>query len=980
MSDLPYIAEYARSARSSCKVCHQKIEKGILRLATVTKSPMFDGKMTHWYHYECFFKKQKIRNVAEISNFESIRWEDQENIKKKIDERLPGVNPDLKTDGLKTGGERSKKRKSVKKKNEDFAIQYAKSSRSECKGCGEKIIKGDIRISKKDYESDEARRFGGLDKWHHVECFVKLRNDLEFYDSAGSLFGLDSLSTEHQKEICDKIPKITPPAKSTDEVDNGPSPKKSKIDLDDLKNQNVILFEYRDKLSELSSAELTKLLRFNDQQPPTGKEEILNLLADAMVFGVLSPCELCSGQYEFRSGVGYYCTGNRDEWMKCENVVTEPERGEFKIPEKLETKYSFLESYKYVPRKRIFQVTAPATVTSTSVENTRAKLNVILPLKNMTFVVLGVSPELKATLKFEIAKLGGKVIGSIYPDTTGIVSTKEMVKKAGKHMEKAKSYGIQVVPESFVDACKEGGNAADHLISMNLASWGSNPLARLKTEEEKMKRTTEIVLEKKKLQVKGGMIVDPESCLEDRAHVYREGKDIYSIALCLSDLQSERNSYYKMQILESDNGKRYWFFRSWGRIGTTIGDHKTESLALDKALRKFRTTFLDKTKNDWYQRNNFVKYPGKMVLMDVSYDDAPDLNKKLKIPSKLPPQVQDLMSLIFNINDMKDVMLEYELDYDKMPLGKLSKRQIQEAYSILTKLQEHIEKAGDASKCVSFSNQFYTLVPHNFGNRNPPIIDNLKLLQEKREILDNLLEMEIAYSIMNTPAELEENVNSLDQFYEKLNAVIEVVEKDSDEFKMLKTYTKNTHAQTHSSYSLKIAEAYRVKRHEEERRFKPFKKLHNRKLLWHGSRLTNFAGILSQGLRIAPKEAPTTGYMFGKGIYFADMVSKSANYCATKGKNDTGLLLLCEVALGDMHERTQADYIEKLPPGKHSCKGVGQTAPNPLQSRKRDDGVEIPLGNGIPSNVKKSSLLYNEYIVYDIAQVRMQYLLKMNFV
>lgn len=49
-----------------------------------------------------------------------------------------------------------------------------------------------------------------------------------------------------------------------------------------------------------------------------------------------------------------------------------------------------------------------------------------------------------------------------------------MVKKAGKHMEKAKSYGIQVVPESFVDACKEGGNAADHLISMNLASWGSN--------------------------------------------------------------------------------------------------------------------------------------------------------------------------------------------------------------------------------------------------------------------------------------------------------------------------------------------------------------------------------------------------------------------------------------------------------------------------------------------------------------------------
>lgn len=43
-----------------------------------------------------------------------------------------------------------------------------------------------------------------------------------------------------------------------------------------------------------------------------------------------------------------------------------------------------------------------------------------------------------------------------------------------------------------------------------------------------------------------------------------------------------------------------------------------------------------------------------------------------------------------------------------------------------------------------------------------------------------------------------------------------------------------------------------------------------------------------------------TGYMFGKGIYFADMVSKSANYCRTSKMDPTGLMLLCEVALGNM--------------------------------------------------------------------------------
>lgn len=36
-------------------------------------------------------------------------------------------------------------------------------------------------------------------------------------------------------------------------------------------------------------------------------------------------------------------------------------------------------------------------------------------------------------------------------------------------------------------------------------------------------------------------------------------------------------------------------------------------------------------------------------------------------------------------------------------------------------------------------------------------------------------------------------------------------------------------------------------------------------------------------------------FQFGKGIYFADMSSKSANYCFANQNNNVGLLLLCEV-------------------------------------------------------------------------------------
>jgi poly [ADP-ribose] polymerase len=67
-----------------------------------------------------------------------------------------------------------------------------------------------------------------------------------------------------------------------------------------------------------------------------------------------------------------------------------------------------------------------------------------------------------------------------------------------------------------------------------------------------------------------------------------------------------------------------------------------------------------------------------------------------------------------------------------------------------------------------------------------------------------------------------------------------------NEYSIIEQYVKNTHAETHSSYSLSIKNVFKVNRTGEDKRFKPFKKLHNHKLLWHGSRITNFAAILSQ--------------------------------------------------------------------------------------------------------------------------------------
>ncbi len=189
-----------------------------------------------------------------------------------------------------------------------------------------------------------------------------------------------------------------------------------------------------------------------------------------------------------------------------------------------------------------------------------------------------------------------------------------------------------------------------------------------------------------------------------------------------------------------------------------------------------------------------------------------------------------------------------------------------------------IDKKGSESLILDASNRFYTLIPHDFGLKRPTLLSNSNIIKEKTDMLNNLLDIEIAYNIIKTDKS-NTDTDPIDHHYKKLNCDMEVLSKETNEYNNLVQYLINTHGSTHSQYKLKVKEIFKVCRSGEDEKFEKYKTLPNRHLLWHGSRLTNFAGILSQGLRIAPPEAPVTGYMFGKGVYFADMVSKSANYC-----------------------------------------------------------------------------------------------------
>jgi len=91
-----------------------------------------------------------------------------------------------------------------------------------------------------------------------------------------------------------------------------------------------------------------------------------------------------------------------------------------------------------------------------------------------------------------------------------------------------------------------------------------------------------------------------------------------------------------------------------------------------------------------------------------------------------------------------------------------------------------------------------------------------------------------------------------------------------------------------------------------------------------------------------------------------------------------------QVSLGGAYERLSAEY-EAAPAcrkaGKQHTWGRGKSAPkaDAAVSLPGDAGLKVPLGPVVPTGVQGSSLLYNEFIVYDTSQIKQRFVLQVKF-
>lgn len=60
-------------------------------------------------------------------------------------------------------------------------------------------------------------------------------------------------------------------------------------------------------------------------------------------------------------------------------------------------------------------------------------------------------------------------------------------------------------------------------------------------------------------------------------------------------------------------------FRSWGRVGTTIGGNKLDKFSdKNSAMDNFLTVYKEKTGNEW-STSIFTKYPNKFYPLEIDY-------------------------------------------------------------------------------------------------------------------------------------------------------------------------------------------------------------------------------------------------------------------------------------------------------------------------------------------------------------------------
>ncbi len=352
------------------------------------------------------------------------------------------------------------------------------------------------------------------------------------------------------------------------------------------------------------------------------------------------------------------------------------------------------------------------------------------------------------------------------------------------------------------------------------------------------------------------------------------------------------------------------------------------------------------------------KSKAKSGKKQTGIDPRPEGIPKTPLVSKLHPGVQELVRYIYD--EAKGALTEtvsakITANGIETPLGILTLGQIEKGETILKELYDLFQKRTSKSrteKLTNLSGEFYTVIPHRIGRSRQAVgaavIDTLPAFEQKQQTLQLMKDM---LQVNGEQGSVLYD-SKVDQEYEALGAKLDWLDPTESEFKEISDYVIKSQL---NRRSLKIKNLFRIRRHDEWESYA--ESIGNDRLLFHGSRISNWVGILSRGI-LLPKIVVSMGVhrtdagWLGHGIYFGDAACTSVSY-TTPGRRKTRLMTVARVVLGKIKQYHKITYgLSKPPDGFDSCHGV-----------RRQKKV-------------KSEFDDDEFVIYDTNQQRLEYLVE----
>lgn len=330
-------------------------------------------------------------------------------------------------------------------------------------------------------------------------------------------------------------------------------------------------------------------------------------------------------------------------------------------------------------------------------------------------------------------------------------------------------------------------------------------------------------------------------------------------------------------------------------------------------------------------------------------------------PSTLPAGVQALVGYIYEEATSaltSTVNAKITANGIETPLGILTVGQIEKGERILDDLYQLFQAGSKGRRhdehVATLSGDFYSTIPHRIGRTRAAaesaVITTLEDFQAKQETLQLMKDM------LKVNGDGGQNIlfdSQIDQKYKALSCEIGFIEPGSGAFRELEAYVIASQVK---HKNVRVKQIYTLKRGAEHQTFTDT--IGNQKLLFHGSRIKNWVGILSRGI-LLPKIVVSMGVnrtdagWLGHGIYFGDAACTSTFY-TSPGRKGTRLMGLARVALGKMKDYTKITYgLSEPPPGYDSCHGV-----------RRKPGVSSQFDD-------------DEYVIYRTEQQRLEYLVEL---